>query len=52
MIHLTIIKGREGRDDGDAEGFGAADQSARQDAPGALVVTNADRSCETIDGDG
>src|SRR5882762_3631206 len=51
MIHLTIIKGRESRDDGYAEGFGAADQPARQDAPGALVVANADRSGETVDCD-
>jgi hypothetical protein len=52
MIHLRVIKGSEGCDDGNAERFRATDQAAGEDAPSTLRVANSNGSGEAIDSDG
>src|SRR4029077_18387318 len=50
MIHLPIIERSESRDDCNPKSFGPADQTARQNAPSALSVANADGARKLIDG--
>jgi hypothetical protein len=52
MIHLRVVKRSEGSDNGYAKCLGAANEAAGQNAPGALVVTNAYGSGEAVDSDG